>query len=209
MIFFFSGLQRLLYSEMGVHLSVSTVKHTRKKLGWKRCSPKYCQMVRETNRIARLAFAGECLETGETFDDVIFTDESTIWLEQHGKICFTKAGRPSKLKPKAKHPFKAHVWTGISKRSATPVLIYTGIMRKEFYVAEIMDKVLLPFTRRAFPDGYRFQQDNDPKHTLSSKFFVFQIVNRKKKISPNNYLQLNFYIFQQASTPYSSSKTTI
>lgn len=176
----------MLYSEMGVHLSVSTVKRTRKKLGWKRCGPKYCQMVRETNRIARLAFAGECLETRETFDDVIFTDESTIWLGQHGKICFTKAGRPPKLKPKAKHPFKAHVWAGISKRGATPVLIFTGIMRKEFYVAEIMDKVLLPFTRRAFPDGYRFQQDNDPKHT--SKFFVFQIVNRKKKISPNNYL---------------------
>ena len=76
----------MLYSEMGVHLSVSTVKRTRKKRGWKRCGPKYCQMVRETNRIARLAFAGECLETGETFDDVIFTDESTIWLSLRSSL---------------------------------------------------------------------------------------------------------------------------
>lgn len=67
-------------------------------------------MVRETNRVPRLAFAEDCIENGENFDDVIFTDESTIWLEQHGKICFRKAGRPAKLKPKSKqHRFKVHV----------------------------------------------------------------------------------------------------
>ena len=100
----FSGLQRLLWIEMGIELSIATIKRTRRKLGWKRCGPKYCQLVRETNRVARLAFAEECIENGESFDNVIFTDESTVWLEQHGMICFRKEGQPAKLKPKSKHP---------------------------------------------------------------------------------------------------------
>ena len=68
------------------------------------------------------------------------------------------------MKPKAKHPFKVNVWACISKRGATPILIFTGIMRKEFYVEQILSNVLLPFTQMTFADGYRFQQDNDPKH---------------------------------------------
>ena len=147
---------------MGIQLSIATIKRTRRKLGWKRCEPKYCQMVRETNCVARLAFAEECIENRESFDDVIFTDESSLWVEQHGKICFRKEAQPAKLKPKSKHPFKVHIWAGISKRGATPVLIFTGIMKKEYYVEEIFRNVLLPFTQRAFSDGYRFQQDNDP-----------------------------------------------
>lgn len=142
---------------MGIQLSIATVKRTRRKLGWKQCGPKYCQMVRETNRVARLAFAEECIENGESFNDLIFTDESTIWLEQHGKICFRKEGQPAKLKPKSKHPFKVHIWAGISKCGATGVNIHQDL-------EEILQNVLLPFTQRAFSDGYRFQQDNDPKH---------------------------------------------
>ena len=99
---------------------------------------KVSQCVREPNRVARLAFAERCLEAGETFDDVVFTDESSIWLERHNKVCFRKKGMPVKLKPTVKHPYKVHVWGGISKRGATSILIFTGIMKKEFYVEAIL-----------------------------------------------------------------------
>ena len=38
-------------------------------------------------------------------------------------------------------------------------------MDATFYVNEILEKTLLPFIESRFPDGHRFQQDNDPKHT--------------------------------------------
>ena len=158
------GLRRLLLSECGIQLAVSTVKAARKRLGWKKTGPKYCQVIREANRIAQLAFCERCVEIGNTFDDVIFTDESSVWIERHGRLCFRKEGMPAKLKPKVKHPYKVHVWAGISKRGATSILIFTGIMRAEFYVDSILRDTLLPFFRQTFPDGYRFQQDNDPKH---------------------------------------------
>ena len=73
-----------------------------------------------------------------------------------------------KPKPRSKHPFKVNIWAGISMRGPTPILIFTGIMKKEFYVEEILQNVLVPYTEAAFSDVYHFQQDNDPKH--KSKF---------------------------------------
>ena len=107
------------------------------------------------------------------FEDVVFTDESSIWLEQHGKLCFRKKNMPAKLKPKAKHPYKVHVWAGISKRGATNILLFTGIMRKEFYVENILKETLLPFVTEKYPDGYRFVQDNDPKHKSKYAFIKY------------------------------------
>lgn len=40
-------------------------------------------------------------------------------------------------------------------------------MLKEFYVDAILAKGLLPFVQEQFPNGYRFQQDNDPKQDKS------------------------------------------
>lgn len=77
---------------------------------------------------------------------------------------------PAKLKPKVKHPYEVHVWAGISKRGATKIVIFTGIMKKEFYVESILKDTLLLFVAETFPDGYRFQQDNDPKHKSKLKF---------------------------------------
>ena len=165
------GLQQQLWRDFGIRPSISIIKSARWKLGWRKTGPKYCQCVREPNRVARLAFAERCLEAEETFDDVVFTDESSIWLERHNKVCFRKKGMPAKLKPTVKHPYKVHVWGGISKRGATSILIFTGI--KEFYVEAILRDTLLPFVRERFPDGYRFQQDNDPKHKSKRNWNCF------------------------------------
>ena len=46
-----------------------------------------------------------------------------------------------------------------------PVHMSGGIMRKEFYIEEILNNTLKDFIEKYYPDGHRFMQDNDPKHT--------------------------------------------
>lgn len=161
---FFLDLQKLILEKFGLSLTTSSIRYTRRKLGWVLSGIKYCQLIRIPNQIARLEFVQKCIECKDDFANVIFTDESTIMLDKHGRLCFRKRGELPKLKPTVKHPYKVHVWAGISKRGPTNILIFSGIMRKEFYVEKILRDTLKPFVDRVFPDGHRFQQDNDPKH---------------------------------------------
>ena len=102
-------LQRMIAEKFGANYSLTSIKQMRRKLGWVRTGPKYCQLNREANQIIRLDFAQQCLERNDNFDDVIFTDESSTWMERHGKLCFQKINKPPKLKPTPKHPYKVHV----------------------------------------------------------------------------------------------------
>ena len=122
-------------------------------------------MVKEKNRIERLAFACKCQENNDKFDNVIFMDESLIWLEQHAKLCFRRSHKAPKLKQKVNHLLKVHIWADISKHGTTNMAIFTGNMRKEFYVNVTLAKYLKPFIDEVFPaKDYCFVQDNDPKH---------------------------------------------
>ncbi|KAJ8017979.1 Transposable element Tcb2 transposase [Holothuria leucospilota] len=169
-------LQKILKTETGEDISTPSIKRLRRKLGWVKTKARYCQLIRKENQASRLDFALWCIRNGESFNDVIFSDESTIELDCHANMVFWKphlarsndvyADSVRKiLKPKPKHPAKLHVWAGISKRGKTNICIFDGIMNADFYKT-IIDEALLPFIKDAFPDGKcRFQQDNDPKHT--------------------------------------------
>ena len=68
------------------------------------------------------------LKDKESFNNVIFSDESAVQLDHHGGLCFRKVGYLRKLKPKPKHPPKVHVWAGISRCGATAIVIFTGTL---------------------------------------------------------------------------------
>ena len=74
------------------------------------------QLIQEPNSIKLLEFVLKCVEDGENFDDVNFTDERSVHMENHAKISFRRKLKPPKMKGHPKHPYKVHIWTGISKR---------------------------------------------------------------------------------------------
>ncbi|VDI41056.1 Hypothetical predicted protein [Mytilus galloprovincialis] len=49
-----------------------------------------------------------------------------------------------------KHPLKVHVWAGISKRCATPILIFDGIINGQFFTDHILRDTFLLYVRRNF-----------------------------------------------------------
>ena len=99
-------LMKMLASQFGVEVSSSAICRVRReKLGWKYENARYCQFVREPNKIKRLAFCLNALSRKDSFDDVIFTDETSSTLAcrfgkivnqynlfQHGKIFSYKNG---------------------------------------------------------------------------------------------------------------------
>lgn len=151
--------------EEGDSVSRSSVARARQRLGWTARSTRYCQLIRANNRLKRVEFCEMLLRTADTFENVIFTDETIVVLTSNTRKTYHKAGEARKFKPKPKYPVRVLIWGGISRRGATSAIIFTGIMDAERYI-DILRRGLLPFIQSKFPDGdYRFQQDNDPKHT--------------------------------------------
>lgn len=83
-------------------------------------------MTREKNKDMRLRQAQEWKAVGEQFDNVLFTDESTVSLEQFALRCWRKKGCPGVSKHRVKHPLKLHVWGGISRCGPGPLVIFHG-----------------------------------------------------------------------------------
>ena len=161
-----------------LEISLSTIKRARKFIGWVATRPQYCQLVRETNKQKRLEWCLKQQENLDTFDNVIWTDECSVQLDSHGKLCFRKRNEPRKLKGRPKHPLKVHVWAGISKSGTTPLIIFKGTLTATRF-CRILEEGLLSHLTQSMPASHRFQMDNDPKHTskYTKKFLADKGIN--------------------------------
>lgn len=164
---------QLVAASNGTSVCAKTVLKGRSLLGWTRRGTAYCQMIRERNRAKRLEWARSNL--GTTFEDVIWTDETSVQMESHRRFHCYKKGLKPRYKPRPKHPVKVHIWAGISWRGPTSVC---GIMDAPMYTS-ILEEHLVPFIRNVYPSGHRLMQDNDPKHTSrhAKEFFLQNSIN--------------------------------
>ena len=90
-----------LLKEKGINISIWTIFRCRKDLGWTFRGSAYCQLIRHANKEKRLQWAKENIDEAEDgFDDVIFTDESSVQLESHKQYCHRKKGCQPKNKPR-------------------------------------------------------------------------------------------------------------
>ena len=130
--------------------------------------------MRYVNRPKRLDYAIRCVQTNEKFEDVIFTDERTIKIQNRTNKCVHKLGEENPLKGEPKHPFQLHVWAGISRKGPTDIHIFSGIMDSIYY-QEILSTYFIPFVKNHYEDHHRLMQDNDPKHvSKSTKEFMLK-----------------------------------
>lgn len=159
-----TDIAKILKREFNQTHAVSAIRTARLRLGWICSGTRYAQCIRQKNRFLRMIYVRKLCMEKETFSNVIFTDECTVELDNHARISFRRKGDKPRLKGKPKHPYKLHVWAGVSMRGATDIVLFEGIMKKEFYV-DILRTTLIPFGQMVYPDGYRLMQDNDPKHT--------------------------------------------
>jgi len=104
-------LQRRLLNELNIAVSESVIKVERRKLGWTFASTQYAQMVRIVNKEKRLVFCNDILSRGDTFDDVVFTDECTVRCQRFLSKQFRRKGEPMSawLRPVPKHPFSVSI----------------------------------------------------------------------------------------------------
>ena len=106
----------------GILASSSTARRSRKQQGW-------------SLQLLSIAcwFLTPRKPSGDTFQNMIFSNECSISLQSHSRRCFRMADKPTKRKPKPKHPLNVHVWGGISRRGATRFCIFDGIMDADLY----------------------------------------------------------------------------
>ena len=90
-----------LLIDKGIVVSISTILRCRKQLGWTFRGSAYCQLIRAVNKEKRLEWAKQYLDEAEDgFDDVIWSDESSIQAETHKRLCYRKKSCAPKTKPR-------------------------------------------------------------------------------------------------------------
>ncbi|CAG8817273.1 14003_t:CDS:1, partial [Dentiscutata erythropus] len=116
-------------------------------------------MLTVTHKQKRLEWARKHLN--DNWEKTLFSDETAFQLFRNTIKHWYKGTRPVRCMPKDRS--KIFAWGGFCAQGKTSLFCFRGIMDGPFYV-DILRKHL-PEVTRMLNNDWRFQQDNDPKHT--------------------------------------------
>lgn len=90
------------------------------------------------------------------------------------------------MRGRHKHPLAVLVWAGISKRGATEILVFKGIMEADFYIRDVLTKTFVNFANAAYGSTKNciLMQDNGTFKYLFYFFFGRLILLEKASITP-------------------------
>ena len=95
-----SQLHQLLLGNR-ILISLKTILRCCAQLGWTFRGSAYCQLIRSVNKTKRFEWAlNNLAEANNGFDDVVWTDESSIQLETHRRHSYRKIRNAPKYKPR-------------------------------------------------------------------------------------------------------------
>ena len=158
-----SDYQRELIERGSANVSRQTVLNELNDLGWVKMTAKPTPPLTDQEKLNRLNW--RLAHRDFNWDNVIFTDESSVWLHPIFKQKWVKKGETSVFQ-RPKHCPKFHMWRGVSSRRVTPLCIFRKNLTKELFV-RILEGHLLPTVQVLYEDGWFLQQDNDPKRTAA------------------------------------------
>lgn len=178
-------IKSTITQKLGLNLSVSTIQRRlrEKNLGGRVARRK--PLVSKRNLLRRLQFAKSHVNKSLSWwKNMLWTDESKFnRLGSDGKQ-YVRREPGQELNPRYTLKTVKHgggsviVWGCFSWNGVGPIHRIIGKMDQIMY-KNILNDVMLPFAEEEMPLVWKFQQDNDPKHTAKSvkKWFEDQKLN--------------------------------
>lgn len=161
-----------LSHERGNPVSASTIRRALNASGLHGRVPRKKPCISNANRLKRLTFAKNHLNTAQTFwDNVIFSDESKfeifgskrrnkVWRSSNSELL------PQNLTATVKHGGgSVMVWGCMSAAGTGNLVFIESTMNSKDYLAILQNNLLPSVQKLGLTSPWVFQQDNDPKHT--------------------------------------------
>lgn len=162
---------REIINNLGLEVSTQTVcrRATEAGLGCYRSAKK--PLITKKNRNARIKFAKEHLNwTRQMWNTVLFSDESKYNLRGNDGRLFVRRPKGKRLDPKYTSKTvkfgggNIKVWGCFSGQGMGPIHVIKDTLTGLGY-RSILNDVMYPYAEENMPLIWRFQHDNDPKHT--------------------------------------------
>ena len=148
-------------------------RYYRKKYGFVYRRMRRKPVLTENHRASRIAWCET--HVNDRFDKDIFIGKTALkpFLASLNQL----KGQPSDPN-QPKQQTTLHLWGAISRRGASPLQIFDGALTTAMYLEILLENVV-PFIAENFPEGHRFHQDNNPKHSakLSQEFLESTGIN--------------------------------